>query len=263
MAQMRHPAERDNPTAVVDRIAAIVNCVAEHGAPISIGEISRRTGLPKSTTARIVRSLLPHGLVEAQEEGYVLGLRFFELGEKASRPRNLRRLTYAHMVGLRHTTGLTVHLAVLDGSHVVYIEILRSRTTPMIPSRIGGRVPAHATALGKAMLGFSPPEVSERLIASGLERLGPRTITDPDALRAALWRVRSNGIAIEKEESAPGVACIAAPILTEGHSGPIAALSVAGALADMDLEASERALRETIDALRRQASALPHASRTM
>ena len=258
-----HPAQQDNPIAVVDRIAAIINYVAEQRSAVSISEVSRRTGLPKSTTSRIVRSLIPHGLLEFQDDGLVLGLRFFELGEQASRPRSLRRLTYAHMEGLRRTTGHSVHLAVLDGRHVVYIEILRSRSTPALPSRVGGRVPAHATAVGKALLAFSPPEATEQLIAGGLERLGPRTITDPDALRAALWKVRASGIAIEEEESGRGAACVAAPILVGDTNEPIAAISVSGLAADMNLAACERALRDAVSALRKQASALPHSGLTM
>lgn len=258
-----HPAQQDNPIAVVDRIAAIVNFVAEQPSAVSVSEVARRTGLPKSTTSRIVRSLIPHGLLEFEDEGLVLGLRFFELGEQASRPRTLRRLTYAHMEGLRRVTGHTVHLAVLDSRHVVYIEILRSRTTPALPSRIGGRVPAHATGVGKALLAFSPPEATEQLIEGGLERLGPRTITDPDALRAALWKVRASGIAVEQEESGRGTVCVAAPILVGDNNEPIAAISVSGLITDMNIAACERALRDAIAALRKQASALPRSGRTM
>ncbi|MEZ3161609.1 IclR family transcriptional regulator [Microbacterium sp. BWT-B31] len=260
---MPHPAEKDNPIAMVDRIAAIINCVAEQSSAISMSEVARRTGLPKSTTSRIVHSLLPHGLLEIVDDELVLGLRFFELGELASRPRTLRRLTYAHMEGLRRVTGNSVHLAVLDGRHVVYIEILRSRATPALPSRVGGRVPAHATAVGKALLAFSPPEVTERIIEGGLEAIGPRTITDPDRLRAALWRIRASGIATEQEESGRDSACVAAPILVGESHEPIAAISVSGVAAEMDIAGCERAVRSAVDALREQAALLPRRGRTM
>lgn len=258
-----HPAQQDNPIAVVDRIAAIVNFVAEQRDAVSIGEVARRTGLPKSTVSRIVRSLIPHGLLELQDEGIVLGLRFFELGEQASRPRSLRRLTYAHMESLRRATGQTVHLAVLDLPHVVYIEILRARNSPPLPSRVGGRVLAHTTGVGKALLAFSPPEATEQLIERGLERLGPRTITEPDALRAALWKVRASGFAVEVEESARGVACVAAPVLIGESDEPVAAISVSGLAHEIDLQACGRAVRDATLALRRQAVALPRSGRTM
>lgn len=246
------PNERDGPIAVVDRIAAIIDCVAKETFPISVSEVARRTGLAKSTTSRIVRSILPHGLLEMQDEGLVVGLKFFEMGERASRPRKLRRLAYPMMEGLRHATGNTVHLAVLSGHHVVYIEILRSRTTPRLPSSVGGRVPAHATGVGKAMMAFSDPAVTERIIDAGLERIGPSTLTDPDALLAELWRIRASGIATEIEESGRGSACVAAPLFDEETGDPIAAISVSGPAGQLDMQATERALRDAVAALKRQ-----------
>lgn len=260
---MQHPTHRDNPVAVVDRIAAIVNCVAEHPEPVSISEVARETGLPKSTVFRIVKSVVPHGLLEFQDERLVLGLRFFELGELASRPRTLRRLTFAHMENLRRITGHTVHLAVLDGPHVVYIEILRSRSTPPLPSRVGGRVPAHATAVGKALLAFSPPEVTEAIIERGLLRVTPDTITDPDALRAALWRIRAAGVAVEREESSPGSTCVGAPVLVGDGDQPIAGISISGTVESLDVASSSRALLDAVVKLKRQAVLLPRHGRTM
>lgn len=260
---MQHPTHRNSPIAVVDRIAAIINCVAEHHEPVSVSEVAREIDLPKSTVSRIVKSVLPHGLLEFQEEGLVLGLRFFELGELASRPRTLRRLTFAHMENLRRITGHSVHLAVLDGPHVVYIEILRSRTTPPLPSRVGGRVPAHATAVGKALLAFSPPEVTEAIIMQGLTRVGPSTITNPDALRAALWRTRASGIAVEQEESSPGSSCVGAPVLLGDDQAPVAAISISGTVGTLDVEACSISLREAASSLTKQAVLLPRSGRTI
>ena len=257
-----HPAQQDNPIAVVDRIAAVINVIADQRRPISVRECARLTGIPNTTVNRIVRSLIPHGLVEFQGDGLVLGLRFFELGEQVARPRSLRRLTFAHMERLRSVTGNTVHLAVLDGGHVVYIEILRPRLAPELPSRVGGRIPAHATGVGKALLAFSRPEITERLIADGLRQVGPRTITDPAALLAELREVRECGIATELSESQQGVGCVAAPILV-GEDEAIAAISVSGLANDMNFAVCEREIRRATTALRRQAAALPHSGRTM
>lgn len=248
--------ERNMPVSMIGRISIILDCFTHSEATLSISELARRSGLAKSTTSRLVAELAQHGFLEQQPTGITLGLRFFELGEKAVRPRSLRRLTYSHMEGLRRTTGHTVHLAVLDGRHVVYIEILPSRTTPALPSRVGGRVPAHATAVGKALLAFSDPSVTERLVTSGLETVGPQTITDPDQLRAALWRIRSTGIAVEHEESGAEVACVGAPILVNGDH-PLAAISVSGWANSIDLQACAVAIRKVTEVLRIQAESLP------
>lgn len=252
----------NKPVSIIDRVSVILDCFSHQKAVLSVSELARRTGLAKSTTSRLTTELVKHGFLERQGKDLVLGLRFFELGEKASRPRTLRRLTYAHMEGLRRRTGHTVHLAVLDGRHVVYIEILPSRTAPKLPSRVGGRVPAHATGVGKALLAFSDPSVTENIIAGGLTAIGPHTITDGDALRTALWKVRSAGIAIEQEESGPGVACVAAPILVHDDQ-PVAAISVSGWVNDMDLQACAALVGAAARELRQQIGALPPSRQTL
>lgn len=249
--------ERNIPDSIIGRISIIFDCFSHVDSTMTVSELARRSGLAKSTTSRLVADLTRHGFLEVSGASISLGLRFFELGQKAVRPHTLRRLTYAHMESLRRTTGHTVHLAVLNGRQVVYIEILPSRTSPALPSRVGGRLPAHATAVGKAILAFSDPAVTEECIASGLEAFGPKTITDPDALRAALWRIRSVGFATENEESGPGVACVAAPILIRDGRHPIAGISVSGWNHDIDLDACMAALRTASESLRQQVERLP------
>lgn len=232
------PTERNLglPASSIGRVAAILGCFSPQEPTLTLTELSLRTGLPKSTMSRLVSELVEHAFLEREGREVSLGLKAFELGEIAARPNSLRRVVYPAQERLRRSTGQTVHLAVLEGRHVVYLHILRARNTPPLPSRVGGRVPAHATAVGKAMLAFTEPDVVDRLIEGGLPKVGPRTITNGDALRAALWRARSVGRASEEEESAPGVACVAAPILDE-HGRPVAGLSVSGRIGEIDLTA--------------------------
>lgn len=248
--------ERDIPVSIIGRVSLIFDCFSHVDSSLTVSELARRTGLAKSTTSRLVTELTTYGFLETHGTSITLGLRFFELGQRSVRPHTLRRLTYAHMETLRRTTGHTVHLAVLDAGQVVYIEILPSRTSPTLPSRVGGRLPAHATAVGKAILAFSAPSLTEGLIAQGLTAVGPHTITEPGALRAALWRIRSSGFATEREESAPGVACVAVPILVR-DGVPIAGISVSGWIHNMDLDAAMTALRSVSESLRHQVEKLP------
>ena len=135
------------------------------------------------------------------------------------------------MSELRDATGQTVNLAVLEGADVVFVAIVRGEPTSKPLARIGGRLPAHATALGKAILAFSPPGVVERIIQGGLEVRTPHTISEPSALLRELMDIRRLGVATEKEECANDRACAASPIL--GHGGaPIAAISVAGSVVE-------------------------------
>jgi len=247
--------ERNGPVSVIGRVSAIIGCFAEADTALTVGEISRRTGIAKTTVWRLTAELAEHGFLEAGSDGLSLGLRLFELGESTTRPRSLRRLALARMEALRQQTGLTVHLAVLRDVDVVYIEILHARASPKMPSRVGGRVPAHATGVGKALLAFSPPSVLEAVVARGLEAVGPRTITDPDALRDELGLVRGRGIATEREESAPGVACVAVPIvLTDGVAA--AALSASGPASAVEPTALTGPLKAAADALQSQTDRL-------
>jgi DNA-binding IclR family transcriptional regulator len=219
--------ERNDKTSVVARVADILGAFNRAEQSLGVSELARRTGLPKPTAYRIAKELVRHRLLERQGTEFRLGLRLFELGEQAARRRNLRDVALPFMADLRAATRQTIHLAVLEGSEVVYIEILRQKSAPRLPSRVGGRLPAHATAVGKAILAFSPGSVIEDTIRNGLTRLGPRTTVAPGMLRRELSRIKANGVAVEFEESAPGVVCAASPVLGADDAA-VAAISISG-----------------------------------
>jgi DNA-binding IclR family transcriptional regulator len=131
------------------------------------------------------------------------------------------------LADLFEATRETVHLAVLDGTDVVYVQKLTVSGSPDIPSRLGGRMPAYCTGVGKALLAFGPPERLAAVVEAGLERRTPRTVIAPGLLHTELDTIRRTGIAEEHEESALGIACVAAPVLgTDGNA--VAALSITG-----------------------------------
>jgi IclR family acetate operon transcriptional repressor len=176
---------------------------------------------------RLAKELVGHRLLERDGNEFRLGLRLFELGEQAARRRNLRDVALPFMSDLRAATRQTIHLAVLDDREVVYIEILKQKSAPRLPSRVGGRLPAHSTAVGKAILAYSPATVIEDTIRHGLARVGPRTTVAPGLLRRELSRIKANGVAVEFEESAPGLVCAASPVLG-ADDAPVAAISISG-----------------------------------
>jgi IclR family acetate operon transcriptional repressor len=147
------------------------------------------------------------------------GLRLFELGQLV--PAQLRETALPFMADLYEATREVVSLAVLDGTDTVWIEQLSGRLAPPVPSRVGGRLPAHVTAAGKVLLAHSP------WIEFPLERHGPGTITDPERLRVELAAVRERGIAINREESRTGVLGVAAPVSRDGVVVAALALAVA------------------------------------
>lgn len=194
---------------------------------LSLTDLIRSSDLPRSTAHRLAEELVGLGWLNRVDGGYQLGMRLFELGELVPVQRNLSQLALPHMEDLRTATGASVHLAILDGTEVVYLQVLASKQAPPMNSRRGGRLPAHVTGVGKAILAFADPQAVQRVLATGLPPLTTRSITTPGHLHRELVAIRSSGVAYDREESNLGVLCAAAPVF--GPDGGVrAAMSVSG-----------------------------------
>ncbi|KZB88218.1 IclR family transcriptional regulator [Amycolatopsis regifaucium] len=212
---------------VAARVTALLSAFQPGDDALGVSELARRTGLAKSTVHRLTGHLVSTGLLERDGSALRLGLKLFEIGQLAVRRRGLVEAARPYLADLREATRNTVHLAVLEGTEVVYLDILRGPDAPSLPSRIGGRFPAHATGVGKAILAFSPESVVTQVIDAGLPRVSVRTITVAGLLRRQLAKVRGDGIAFEREESGVGVVCAASPLL-DAQGVAVAALSISG-----------------------------------
>jgi DNA-binding IclR family transcriptional regulator len=197
----------------------------DHG--VSLAELGRRTGLAKATLHRVVGDLVEVGLLDKVDAGYRLSGAVFELGMRASVERGLLEVATPFMEDLYERTHETVHLGVLEGTEVVYVGKIGGHRQVAAPSRIGGRMPLYCTAIGKALLASSGPELLARVVEEGLSRLTPRTITAPGLLLRQLVKAVEDGVTFEYEESATGIVCVAAPVL-DRRDRPLAAVSVTG-----------------------------------
>ncbi|MEQ3548921.1 IclR family transcriptional regulator [Pseudonocardia nematodicida] len=216
-----------NGPSMLGRSLGLLSAFRAGEPEVSLAELSRRSGVAKPTALRLLAELAQWSMVERTERGYRLGLRLFELGQTVPRQRDLQESATPFLADLHEATGETVHLAVADGADVVYLQKLAVAGGPKIPSLLGGRMPAHATGVGKVLLAFGPPELLEAVLERGLTRRAPRTISGPGILRARLAEIRGAGWAHEHEESGPGIACVAAPVL--GPDGvAVAAISITG-----------------------------------
>lgn len=228
--------QRDGaPAGVLDRTVALLGAFTPDDGELSLAELARRSQLARSTTHRLCGELVRYSLFERTPNGYRLGLRLFELGQLGPRQRALREAAAPVLAELHAATRETVHLAVLDGLEVVYIEILYNPKGPNLASRVGGRLPAYATAVGKAILAFSPSQTVAAVIAAGFSRRTPYTMTTPGRLRQELCTIAQRGIAFDREESGLGVVCAASPVFGEDDV-VLAALSVSGRSGRMDLD---------------------------
>jgi DNA-binding IclR family transcriptional regulator len=216
---------------------------AESG--LSLTEISRRLNLNRSTVFRVLVTLQAHGYVEHDRESgkYRLGVTCLELGSAFMRQSDIRREALPILRGLRDACKESVHLAMLAGSEVVYLEKLDGLLPiGMMGSRVGGRAPAHCTGVGKAMLAYKPEsEIRKLYVDSGLRRFTPNTITDLTKLLSELASIREHGYAIDNEEHEQDVKCIAVPISNYRQKG-VGAISVSGPAARIDRAIAERGL---------------------
>jgi DNA-binding IclR family transcriptional regulator len=200
---------------VIDRAFRLLDAFTPTRVELTLDELAQASGLPRSTAHRLAQQLAERGALERSRRGWRLGVRLFELGQLVAHPQRLRDLALAHMEDLYELTHATVQLAVLDGIEVLYVEILSGHRKVRTPSRRGGRMPVHCTALGKALLAFSDDGgVAILAAAAPLAARTPRTITDPGRLTAELHEVRRTGVAFDREEASPGLTCVAAPVLS-------------------------------------------------
>lgn len=211
-------------------------------------ELGRRTGMAKGTLHRVLADMVAQRLLDRSGDTYHLGGLLFELGMLASREREFLEVAVPYLEDLRERTRETVHLGVREADEVVYLTKLGGHGQARTPSRPGGRMPLHATAIGKALLAGAPEDVRARVLSGPLERFAARTIVAPGALARHLDQVLAAGVSFEFEESQPGLVCVAAPV-PDADGVPVAAVSIAGPLHRFDPRAHAAAVRATASAI--------------
>jgi len=205
--------EHFRPVKSASRTLDVLESLATRPRPF--GELARTLRIPKSSLHAILATMQDRGWVEQSTQGLVrLGLHALRVGTAYLDADEAVARTGALLDRLAATTGETVQLARLDGRSVVYLAKRESTHPVRLISTIGGRLPAHATALGKALLAQRDPADVRRSLAFPLEALTRHTITDWERLRAELQRTREQGYAVDREEAAEGLCCFAvAPAL--------------------------------------------------
>ncbi|OHV25713.1 hypothetical protein BBK14_21880 [Parafrankia soli] len=227
---------------------AVLDAFDQNSRQMSLAQIARRSGLPKSTAHRLLGMLGQLGAVERDGDRYRIGLRMFALST-CSLEVALRDVALPHMEALHRVFGHTLHLAVIQGGDVVYLEKLRSRSALPLPTVVGGRLPANLTGVGKVLLAHSPEAEVEAVLAGPLGGRTRNSVTEPVALRRVLRRVRELGMARDVGEAVDGLACVAVPIRLAGKV--VAAMSVAYPAAAGDGQPLVNPLRETSAAISR------------
>jgi DNA-binding IclR family transcriptional regulator len=227
----------------------LIRAFSEDHYEIGISDLAKRLGLAKSTVHRLASTLLDQGMLEqnAGDGKYRLGLALFELGTLVRRKMDFTMEARPFLRTLMEKTGETVHLAILDHDSVLYVISLESKQALRMGSKVGTRVPVHATAVGKALLAFQPEEEIARIIARGLAASAPNTIVDGKVLQHELALVRARSYAEDDEESEVGLRSVAAPIRNDSGA-VIAAISIAGPAHRMTKKTLLGWVRELVEA---------------
>ncbi|MBU2666963.1 IclR family transcriptional regulator [Actinoplanes bogorensis] len=213
--------------SVIGKVAAILDAFTAEDRGVGFAELQRRTGLAKATLHRLTGEMVEARLLDRVDGKFHLSGHLFALGMRASVERSLIDVATPFLQDLYERTHETVHLGLREGAEVVYVAKIGGHRQARAPSRLGGRMPLHATAIGKALLAFAPDPVREKVLAGPLPRLAPRTVTSAAILRGQLDEAAETGLAFEAEESAVGIVCVGAPVL-DGDDLAVAAISVAG-----------------------------------
>lgn len=233
VATVMNVKPNDKPSSHVQSIARaiqLIDLLAKEGQELSLTEIAKAMGWPKSTVHGLLSTLRDYNYVEQSPINgrYRLGIRLFELGNSVARSWDIRAVALPVMQRLNRKLGEMVHLATEDRGEVLYIEKLDSHQAFRIVSETGVRLPMHCSGLGKVLLAYKARnEVKWILTRQGMRRMTRNTITDPQVLEKELAVIRQQGYGVDDREIMDSLRCVAAPIFGEEGRAKYA-ISVSG-----------------------------------
>jgi IclR family acetate operon transcriptional repressor len=212
----------------VTRSLRVLEAVAQH-QPVTVGELTKLFGLPKSTVQRTLVTLAEAGWLRANRKDttrWEIGARVLAVRPAALQGSSLFAAAREPMVRLRDAVNETIHLSVPDALQcMVVVDRVDCDQAVRTFHTIGDTSPLHATAVGRAILAHLPERDVDDLIAAGLERFSDTTPAEADELRAELDRIRTDGYAVNRNQYRPGVCAVAAAALDEDGT-PLAAVAV-------------------------------------
>jgi DNA-binding IclR family transcriptional regulator len=211
-APRRAVQRHGEPVKSAYRTVELLELLADTPDRLTLAELQRRLGVPKSSLHGLLHTLVARGWVDESRGGYAIGLRALRIGAAYLDHDPMVRSAGPLLAGLQRQLDETIHLARLDGSDVVYLASRESQHHLRVVSRIGRRLPAHTTALGKALLAARSTAEVDSLLPETLVALTPDTVTDRRALHAELAETRLRGWAYESGQNTPGLCCFAVAI---------------------------------------------------
>ena len=198
---------------VVDRAFALLAAFDAAHRSLSLGELSRRSGIPTSSTLRLAGRLQAWGALERGTDGrFTVGLRLWEVASLAPRGQGLKQVALPFMGDLEEVTRQHVLLAVREGDDALLVERLSAHGAMSVLYRVGGRLPLHSTGVGLVLLAYAEPEFQEEMLARPLVHVPEQVAVSPAALRRTLSEVRREGLATIRRKAPEPLVTVAAPV---------------------------------------------------
>jgi DNA-binding IclR family transcriptional regulator len=226
-----------NKSATALRALRVLEILGEARTPVGVAEVASGIGADRSTAYRMLMTLHDAGYVLRDESGknYQLGYKLLSLSSSLLNADERSEIIIEAIRDLAEETGETVHYCVLDRDMTVLVYRAKGTQLVSVDFKIGDRAPLHCTSIGKALLAFQDARLAEEIIARGLPKVAPKTITDAEAFRAELQKVRRQGFAFDDLEFHDDMRCIAVPVFEAGGavragislSGPASRYSLA------------------------------------
>lgn len=250
MTTVRPERSSAAPPPAILRAGAILDIIANaHGVELTATAIAKLMTIPRSSAVNICDALLTIGFLNRGEHGYVLGPRLGDLGQTYFDSFAPAKSFTTYCQSLRPPLSMTVQLGTLDDFEVVYLAKHDGDQPLSIASRVGGRLPANCTALGKAMLGSLADELLDSILAAQAEpfpSLTEKSLSSSGELRSEIQVSASRGWAIDDEETTPGIVCVAVPL--SSAQDQLRPYAVSGSL--LKTAATEDRIAEAVNQLR-------------
>ena len=236
------PVPAAEPPSILSKAFDVLGAFGPGNRVMTLSEIARVSGLPKSTVHRLIARLVDLGAIEPHRSGYVASVQLLRLATTTP-AGGMRDAALSAMASLHRWSGRTVQLAVLRKFDVVLLEQMRAPDAPGLRWGLGVPVPANCLALGKVLLSYEHLDDLEAFLPRPMPRLTTRSVTDVDQAVEGLREARRLGIAYDIGEAQPELASAAVPIVIRGHA--VGALGVSHPIGEGLTPPLEHALRET------------------
>ncbi|WP_284977406.1 IclR family transcriptional regulator [Arthrobacter sp. efr-133-TYG-104] len=236
-----------SPAPAVTRAAAVLEALANsHTGQLTLSDLSRELGIPKSSTSNLLLALEEARLITRQGADFTLGRKLVELGAAYLSRLDEVQEFYKYCEQAPTLSSETVRIAMLDGDHVIYLARYEGHPAVRLTSNIGDKMPVSLCGVGKALLAQLRDHDIDAMFPDGMELpvMTTNSLRTAEELKAQVAVIRKQGFAFEDEESTLGVVCLAVPVPTRGAHGPSLGLSVTALKATYSQEQGAQMVKE-------------------